>query len=242
MRRCFKEFSPFSQNTSQQWRISTPRTSRSETPPWRWTSWTRPGTTSSPWWGGSPSAQVQIYTFIDLFLWSGRNGGEKILDNDWLIMPQYSQREFCQYVKRDQEMWRRARLPLGLLRHVSRLSEDDPHQAGGNQVSEERLQGKWNCISLTQKNENHLIRSKKNFLLYITLHLFYTVTPRQDVPIILAGNKTDLADLQREIYVEDVRDWLDQDFKQNKWADSGERPGERKENTWLCVVLRSPGL
>ena len=103
MRRCYKEFLYFSQNTSQQWRISTPRTSRSETPPWRWTSWTRPGTTSSPWWGGSPSAQVQIYTFIDLFLWSGRNGGEKILDNDWLIMPQYSQREFCQYVKRDQE-------------------------------------------------------------------------------------------------------------------------------------------
>ena len=24
---------------------------------------------------------------------------------------------------------------------------------------------------------------------------------------------------------------MDQDFKQNKWADSGERPGERKENT-----------
>ena len=40
--------------------------------------------------------------------------------------------------------------------------------------------------------------------------------PHQDVPIILAGNKADLADLQREIYVEDVRDWLDQDFKQNK--------------------------
>ena len=38
----------------------------------------------------------------------------------------------------------------------------------------------------------------------------------QDVPIILAGNKTDLADVEREIYLEDVRDWLDQDFKQNK--------------------------
>ena len=38
----------------------------------------------------------------------------------------------------------------------------------------------------------------------------------QEVPIILAGNKTDLADLEREIYLEDVRDWLDQDFKQNK--------------------------
>ena len=40
----------------------------------------------------------------------------------------------------------------------------------------------------------------------------------QDVPIILAGNKTDLADTEREIYLEDVRDWLDQDFKQNKYA------------------------
>ena len=40
----------------------------------------------------------------------------------------------------------------------------------------------------------------------------------QDVPIILAGNKTDLADVEREIYLEDVRDWLDQDFKQNKYV------------------------
>ena len=85
-------------------------------------------------------------------------------------------------------------------------------------------------------------KQEKFFISDREKHIYYTVTPHQDVPIILAGNKTDLADLQREIYVEDVRDWLDQDFKQNKWADSGERPGERKENTWLCVLLHSPGL
>ena len=50
----------------------------------------------------------------------------------------------------------------------------------------------------------------------------------QDVPIILAGNKTDLADVEREIYLEDVRDWLDQDFKQNKYLSEDK---ERETNT-----------
>ena len=56
----------------------------------------------------------------------------------------------------------------------------------------------------------------------LPLHVIYVI-PRQqtvpcwqEVPIILAGNKTDLADVEREIYVEDVRDWLEQEFKQNK--------------------------
>ena len=59
---------------------------------------------------------------------------------------------------------------------------------------------------------NYIFVFKENILLIMlsTMH--------QDVPIILAGNKTDLADVEREIYLEDVRDWLDQDFKQNKYV------------------------
>lgn len=35
----------------------------------------------------------------------------------------------------------------------------------------------------------------------------------QEVPIIIVGNKTDLADVGREIYVEDVKDWIEQDYR-----------------------------
>jgi len=38
----------------------------------------------------------------------------------------------------------------------------------------------------------------------------------KDVPIVIAGNKTDLADESRQIYIEDVKDWIDQEFKYNK--------------------------
>jgi len=38
----------------------------------------------------------------------------------------------------------------------------------------------------------------------------------KDVPIVIVGNKTDLADASREIFLEDVRDWLDQDFKHSR--------------------------
>ena len=78
-----------------------------------------------------------------------------------------------------------------------------------------------------------------------------TVLCCQEVPIILAGNKTDLADVEREIYVEDVRDWLEQEFKQNKWGQIRGRPREdkRKQNTYfyklvftLFVFYSSPRL
>ena len=32
----------------------------------------------------------------------------------------------------------------------------------------------------------------------------------------IAGNKVDLADKEREVFVEDVQDWVDQEFKQNR--------------------------
>ena len=38
----------------------------------------------------------------------------------------------------------------------------------------------------------------------------------QDVPIIIAGNKEDLGDTKREVYVEDVVDWVQQDYKLNR--------------------------
>ena len=38
----------------------------------------------------------------------------------------------------------------------------------------------------------------------------------QDVPIIIAGNKEDLGDTKREVYVEDVVDWVEQDYKLNR--------------------------
>ena len=38
----------------------------------------------------------------------------------------------------------------------------------------------------------------------------------QDVPIIIAGNKEDLGDMKREVYVEDVVDWVQQDYKLNR--------------------------
>ena len=39
----------------------------------------------------------------------------------------------------------------------------------------------------------------------------------KDVPIVIAGNKIDLADEGREIFVEDVKDWVDQEYRQNRW-------------------------
>ena len=33
----------------------------------------------------------------------------------------------------------------------------------------------------------------------------------------IAGNKIDLADEGREIFVEDVKDWVDQEYRQNRW-------------------------
>ena len=38
----------------------------------------------------------------------------------------------------------------------------------------------------------------------------------QDVPIVIAGNKVDQADEGREIFVEDVKDWVDQEYRQNR--------------------------
>ena len=38
----------------------------------------------------------------------------------------------------------------------------------------------------------------------------------KDVPIVIVGNKVDLADEGREIFVEDVKDWVDQQYKQNR--------------------------
>lgn len=38
----------------------------------------------------------------------------------------------------------------------------------------------------------------------------------KDVPIIIAGNKEDLGDTKREVYVEDVVDWVQQDYKLNR--------------------------
>ena len=38
----------------------------------------------------------------------------------------------------------------------------------------------------------------------------------QDVPIIIAGNKEDMGDTKREVYVEDVVDWVQQDYKLNR--------------------------
>ena len=32
----------------------------------------------------------------------------------------------------------------------------------------------------------------------------------------VAGNKVDLADNEREVFVEDVQDWMDQEFENNK--------------------------
>ena len=46
----------------------------------------------------------------------------------------------------------------------------------------------------------------------------------QDVPIVIAGNKVDQADEGREIFVEDVKDWVDQEYKQNRldtWTEIG---------------------
>ena len=37
------------------------------------------------------------------------------------------------------------------------------------------------------------------------------------MPIIIAGNKEDLGDTKREVYVEDVVDWVQQDYKLNRW-------------------------
>jgi len=38
----------------------------------------------------------------------------------------------------------------------------------------------------------------------------------KDVPILIAGNKVDLADVGREIFIEDVKDWVDQEYRQNR--------------------------
>ena len=34
----------------------------------------------------------------------------------------------------------------------------------------------------------------------------------------IAGNKVDLADYGREIFVEDVKDWVDQEYRQNRFC------------------------
>ena len=46
--------------------------------------------------------------------------------------------------------------------------------------------------------------------------LFLLIVNAKDVPIVIAGNKVDLADEGREIFVEDVKDWVDQQYKQNR--------------------------
>ena len=38
----------------------------------------------------------------------------------------------------------------------------------------------------------------------------------KDVPIVIVGNKVDLADEGREIFVEDVKDWVDQQYRHNR--------------------------
>ena len=38
----------------------------------------------------------------------------------------------------------------------------------------------------------------------------------QDVPIVIVGNKVDQADEGREIFLEDVKDWVDQEYRQNR--------------------------
>ena len=46
--------------------------------------------------------------------------------------------------------------------------------------------------------------------------LFLLIVKSKDVPIVIVGNKVDLADEGREIFVEDVKDWVDQQYKQNR--------------------------
>jgi GTPase SAR1 family protein len=46
--------------------------------------------------------------------------------------------------------------------------------------------------------------------------LFLLIVNDKDVPIVIAGNKVDLADEGREIFVEDVKDWVDQQYRQNR--------------------------
>ena len=38
----------------------------------------------------------------------------------------------------------------------------------------------------------------------------------QEVPIIIVGNKSDLADDSREVFIEDVKDWVEQDYRNIK--------------------------
>ena len=38
----------------------------------------------------------------------------------------------------------------------------------------------------------------------------------QDIPIVIAGNKVDLDSEDQEIFIEDVREWLEEEHKENK--------------------------
>ena len=53
------------------------------------------------------------------------------------------------------------------------------------------------------------LEEKNNLLLLLIVNA-------KDVPIVIAGNKVDLADEGREIFVEDVKDWVDQQYRQNR--------------------------
>ena len=63
---------------------------------------------------------------------------------------------------------------------------------------------------IKQQRKDFKVGSETNNLLF-----FLTVNAK-DVPIVIAGNKVDLADEGREIFVEDVKDWVDQQYRQNR--------------------------
>ena len=96
------------------------------------------------------------------------------------------------YAKTLNQFWQR--LPAGVLHHLPLLHADGAQQAGGDQTAKKGFQG-WN---------------KKTVL------LFLLIVNAKDVPIVIAGNKVDLADEGREIFVEDVKDWVDQQYRQNR--------------------------
>ena len=46
--------------------------------------------------------------------------------------------------------------------------------------------------------------------------MFLLIVNANYVPKVIAGNKVDLADEGREIFLEDVKDWVDQQYRQNR--------------------------
>ena len=38
----------------------------------------------------------------------------------------------------------------------------------------------------------------------------------QNIPIVIAGNKVDIPSEEQEVFIEDVKDWLEEDLEENK--------------------------